>query len=127
MARKKPIAGRRLDPVCHKAVVPDDLFSLKHRGTTYWFCSTRCLSRFRVWPECYLATAPPLGWGVRALMGSMPVSERVYTCDVKTEGAFQDPVCRMVVGPDSPHRLEYHDMVFRFCSARCLRQFKAGQ
>lgn len=113
-----------VDPVCHRAVAPDPLLSLKHGGSTYFFCSTRCLSKFRVWPQCYTAAAPALGRraGPPRFPGQPP--ERVFSCDVNTPGATQDPVCGMMVGPDSPHRLRSHGTLFRFCSARCLKLFE---
>jgi len=35
------------DPVCGMNVNPDDALKLSHRGVTYYFCSLRCLERFK--------------------------------------------------------------------------------
>jgi len=37
----------------------------------------------------------------------------------------KDPVCGMTVKPESPHRYQYHDTEYRFCSAKCLAKFQA--
>ena len=38
----------------------------------------------------------------------------------------KDPVCGMTVKPESPHRCAYHDVEYRFCSAKCLAKFQAS-
>ncbi len=40
-------------------------------------------------------------------------------------GEAVDPVCGMVVGPDSPHESEFGGRLYRFCSADCRRKFDA--
>jgi Cu+-exporting ATPase len=37
-----------------------------------------------------------------------------------------DPVCGMTVKPESPHRIEYRGIEYRFCSAKCLGKFQAS-
>ena len=37
-----------------------------------------------------------------------------------------DPVCGMTVKPESPHHYRYHDVEYRFCSAKCLSKFQAS-
>ncbi|HZE22336.1 MAG TPA: YHS domain-containing protein, partial [Desulfobaccales bacterium] len=37
---------------------------------------------------------------------------------------FQDPVCGMTVGGDSPYRFSYQGQEYRFCSEHCLDEFK---
>ncbi len=37
-----------------------------------------------------------------------------------------DPVCGMTVKSESPHRCEYRDVEYRFCSAKCLAKFRAS-
>jgi len=40
-------------------------------------------------------------------------------------GAGRDPVCGMVVQPDSPHASEFAGTRYRFCSAKCKAKFDA--
>ena len=46
------------DPVCQMQVTPDSPHRLEHNGTTYSFCTARCLEKFRQWPERYVHGAP---------------------------------------------------------------------
>lgn len=44
-----------VDPVCGMTVDPSSAAGRwEHEGTTYWFCSTSCLARFRDDPDAYL-------------------------------------------------------------------------
>ena len=38
----------------------------------------------------------------------------------------QDPVCGMTVPEDSPHRYDYADQLYLFCSEHCLHRFKSS-
>ena len=40
-----------------------------------------------------------------------------------TSATEHDPVCGMVVSPDSPHHHDYQGKTYHFCSARCLTRF----
>src|SRR5277367_5033242 len=58
------------------------------------------------------------------------VSSGISTVDQSTHshaaGAVIDPVCGMTVDPDkSPHRHEYRQKKYYFCSDRCLGKFAA--
>src|SRR2546428_13575590 len=41
------------DPVCGMKVAADPAKSLLHEGTTYYFCSTRCMEKFSADPQRY--------------------------------------------------------------------------
>jgi YHS domain-containing protein len=45
------------------------------------------------------------------------------------KGALRDldPVCGMVVQPDSPQRFTYNGQDFVFCSPRCLELFRTSR
>lgn len=46
-----------MDPVCGMKVDPARAAaSVEHAGTTYYFCSPRCIEKFRAHPEQYLAS-----------------------------------------------------------------------
>ena len=48
-----------LDPVCGMYVDPQKApGSATHKGKTYYFCSQRCVERFKADPEKFLAPKP---------------------------------------------------------------------
>ncbi len=93
-----PPAPARLtvqDPVCHMDVDPAHAAGqYDYKGTTYYFCNPRCLSRFRAEPERFLEprTAPA------------PSRQDVYyTCpmdpEVRQLGPGTCPICGMALEP----------------------------
>lgn len=47
------------DPVCGMSVDPGDAAAAwEHDGTTYYFCSTGCMERFRADPAHFLTLDP---------------------------------------------------------------------
>jgi YHS domain-containing protein len=42
-------------------VTPDSPHRIKHRGETHWFCTKRCLDKFRAWPKRYLGKSKHKG------------------------------------------------------------------
>lgn len=42
----------------------------------------------------------------------------------QTEGDLRDPVCGMTVA-ESQHTVVHHDVLYRFCAARCADRFRA--
>jgi len=90
------------DPVCGMEVLPERAAgSLEHEGTTYVFCSTGCLEKFRADPARYVgpAPAPPLA----------PASAE-YTCPMHPEiirpGPGTCPKCGMALEPRTATALE---------------------
>ena len=65
------------DPVCGMAVKPDSPRRHVPRGTTYGFCSDRCLAKFRADPEAYVRSAP-------ASVPAAPAGA-LYTCPMHPE------------------------------------------
>jgi P-type Cu+ transporter len=88
------------DPVCGMEVPPDTPLKAAYQGQEYFFCSEHCLTEFNKNPPHYTGEV------------------------VKTE-KVQDPVCGMLVQPDSPHRFTYNGKDFLFCSPRCLELFQS--
>jgi Cu+-exporting ATPase len=88
------------DPVCGMWVPPDSFLRAVYQDREYFFCSNRCLTEFNKNPQ-YFA-------------GKVARIEKV-----------EDPVCGMLVQPDSPHRLAYNGRDFVFCSPRCLELFQS--
>lgn len=55
----QPKPGRVLDPVCGMWVDPEKARgSAEYKGKTYYFCSPRCVEKFKAEPERYLAPKP---------------------------------------------------------------------
>src|SRR5918992_1511496 len=94
-----------LDPVCGMTVDPDRAAgSFEYNGKTYYFCSTRCLHRFRENPESFLnKTAAPEAVGISRQ--PKPAAGQKYTCPMHPEiirdGPGSCPVCGMALEPVS--------------------------
>ena len=117
-------AGDVVDPVCRMSISPDDAVGhIAHRGQTYYFCSQRCLERFRSTPDAFLsgevsAPAPPAAAG------------RVeYTCpmhpQIVRDGPGSCPICGMALEPrtvtlDEGPNPELVDMSRRFWISAAL-------
>ena len=80
-------------------VKPDSPHRVEHGARTWRFCSARCAQKFAADPARYDGSQSPAG--------------------------DRDPVCGMMVKPDSPHRVEHGGRSWRFCSARCAQKFAA--
>src|SRR3979490_122332 len=94
-----------LDPVCGMTVDPAKAAGhFEHKGTTYHFCSHRCLQAFSAEPEKYLtrnATAVPHAGKAKH---AQPAKEGVrYTCPMHPEivqiGPGSCPKCGMALVP----------------------------
>ncbi len=84
------------DPVCGMKVAPDPAKSVEHQGRPYFFCSQRCIDKFRADPTQYVtATAP-----ASASAGSADV---IYTCpmhpQIRQAGPGNCPICGMALEP----------------------------
>jgi Cu+-exporting ATPase len=56
--------GMATDPVCGMTVDPTTAAgSADFRGTTYWFCSTHCLAKFKNDPQRFVGSAPQASRG----------------------------------------------------------------
>ena len=104
------------DPVCGMSVDPHTAeHRSRHRGKTWYFCSTRCQSRFEEEPEKYLSDAP------RQKEAAAPGA--IYTCpmhpEVRQQGPGDCPICGMGLEPeqvslDHAPSAELKDMTRRF-------------
>ncbi len=102
-----------VDPVCGMKVAADPAKSVSHDGTTYYFCSTRCMKRFSADPRRYLEKEKPPGTGPGA----------IYTCpmhpEIRQVGPGNCPKCGMALEPvlasaDERPNPELLDMTRRF-------------
>jgi P-type Cu+ transporter len=108
------------DPVCDMDVVPDRAAgSVEHEGRTYYFCSPRCVERFRADPARFLAKptasaggaavpivhSPDLVAGSRSRIATSRVREvgASYTCpmhpEIVSDRPGSCPICGMALEP----------------------------
>ncbi len=122
-----------LDPVCGMTVAPDAANRHEHEGTTYRFCSARCLARFREDPSRYLKSAPAVvhahGSQPVAATPSLSASPRRYTCpmhpQIVRDAPGSCPICGMALEPMTPSaddddNPELRDMQRRFWVSAAL-------
>jgi Cu+-exporting ATPase len=85
------------DPVC--GMKAKGKGPVEYRGDTYFFCSDKCVAKFRAAPETYLAPA-------RAAPPAAPVAGALYTCpmdpDVVRPAPGSCPKCGMALEPMAP-------------------------
>ena len=97
------------DPVCGMKI---DSKTAQHRyelgGTPYYFCSVRCLEKFKADPDHYLnppATDPAV---TNPAMGTLPQAAEgtIWTCpmhpEIRRNGPGSCPICGMALEPLEP-------------------------
>jgi Cu+-exporting ATPase len=112
-----------LDPVCGMKVDPAKARGRhEHAGTTYLFCSTRCLDRFRAEPERFLAPqpAPPEPTAPPGTQWICPMDPEVLS-----DHPGPCPICGMALEPRVPaleeaESPELRDMQRRFAVSAAL-------
>ena len=98
-----------VDPVCGMKV---DTETATHKyelgGTPYYFCSARCLEKFKADPDHYL-NPPERDPGVTSpAMGALPVAAEgtIWTCpmhpEIRRDGPGTCPICGMALEPLEP-------------------------
>jgi len=99
-------APQEKDPVCGMMVDPEKAAGkVEHGGKTYYFCSARCVERFRNEPEKFLAAPGTAGMEHKAAPAAVPaVAKNVrYTCPMHPEivqiGPGTCPKCGMALEP----------------------------
>jgi Cu+-exporting ATPase len=89
-----------------------DTGTAKHRhdlgDTTYYFCSSRCLEKFRADPGAYLNPANPDPAVMEPALGALPEPSAgtIWTCpmhpQIRRDGPGQCPICGMALEPLEP-------------------------
>ncbi len=103
------------DPVCGMDVDPKDSESLSYGGKKHYFCSSRCLAKFKADPKKYLTSKAEV---------SAEAKNDIYTCpmhpQIRQAGPGNCPICGMTLEPvnvvsEGPEEnLEYKMMLHRF-------------
>jgi P-type Cu+ transporter len=106
MPLKDPVCGMAVDPATAKHCT-------RHKGQSYYFCSSRCREKFETEPARYLTGAAPRSPGIGGL----------WTCpmhpQIQRTGPGSCPICGMALEPMTPTggdtaNPELRDMTRRF-------------
>lgn len=108
-----------IDPICGMTVDPATAAGrYDYQGTTYYFCASSCLEKFKTDPEKALQPAASglISLGKKNLLPMMMPASQGET----------DPVCGMTVQPaHAAGSHEHRGKTYYFCSATCLKKFRA--
>ncbi|MBA3581272.1 MAG: heavy metal translocating P-type ATPase [Gammaproteobacteria bacterium] len=115
------------DPVCGMTVEPNPEKSVEHEGTRYYFCSTKCVAKFRDNPHQYLTpqqnTASVSNKSDDKITAqSSSKKDVIYTCpmhpEIQQNGPGSCPKCGMALEPMNAvaeeDMSELRDMTRRF-------------
>lgn len=114
-----------IDPICGMTVEPETAAGrFDYKGETYYFCGASCLERFRADPAKALSKNPlqlittPISPTIRKPLPMMMPA-------VPAAGGERDPVCGMLVQPETAAGSHMHEgRTYYFCAASCLTKFK---
>ena len=88
------------DPVCGMKVAANPEKMVEYQGTTYYFCSTKCVTKFRADPASYLDKSKS---NTKAAPTSVADQGAIYTCpmhpEVRQVGPGNCPICGMALEP----------------------------
>ena len=90
------MSSKVIDPVCGMEVDPaKSAGAFEHKGTTYHFCSIRCLDKFKNDPDSFVDPATP-----------QPAGAPLYTCpmhpEIRQTHQGSCPKCGMALEPVAP-------------------------
>jgi uncharacterized protein len=125
---RRPEAGAKLlrDPVCGMSVDPaTDTEQLEYGGTTHYFCSAGCRSKFEKDPARYPVQMVSAGHAVAAgHEGDAQISAAMPGGEMERRQSAIDPVCGMTVDPKTAeYRSFQKGDTYYFCSAGCKESF----
>jgi P-type Cu+ transporter len=105
------------DPVCGMVVKPATAqHHSRHRGQTYYFCSSRCREKFEAEPERYLtpaASEPPHASAGGGELWTCPMHPQI-----ERNGPGSCPICGMALEPMTPSGGEQSNPELRDMSRR---------
>ena len=93
-----------LDPVCGMEVdVAAPAATLLHEGTTYLFCSTHCLEKFKAAPDSFTGTGIAKSEHTIPPAGESDLKTDIFTCpmhlEIQQQGPGSCPKCGMALEP----------------------------
>lgn len=96
----KGATNHAVDPVCGMTVDPSTTaHQTEHAGTDYFFCSARCLDKFRADPKKFLESE-------RSSASAKAIEGAIYTCpmhpEIRQPGPGTCPICGMALEPETP-------------------------
>ncbi|MBI5462359.1 MAG: heavy metal translocating P-type ATPase, partial [Gammaproteobacteria bacterium] len=125
------------DPVCGMSVDEQRAAAtVRHQGTTYFFCSSSCRDAFEANPTAYVRTtaanAPPQTavepHHAHAMPAAAPTSTPVSPSVSKNaKDLAKDPICGMVVEKATALKSERAGRTYYFCSTGCQRTFESPE
>ena len=122
---RRPEAGATLvrDPVCGMSVDPANAKEhVEYLGTTHYFCSAGCRSKFEKDPARYATQVVALEHAGHR--GHSTVAAAKPGGEVERQHSAIDPVCGMSVDPDhAEYRSFQKGDSYYFCSAGCKETF----
>ena len=109
-------------------VAPNPVKSVEHAGHTYYFCSQRCVEKFRANPSQYLEPRPVAPPATIVQKTPQPAAGVTYTCpmhpEVRQIGPGSCPICGMALEPleatSAEDDSELRDMSRRFWTSVVL-------
>ena len=117
--------NEHIDPICGMSVDPERAAgSFEHDGTTYYFCSKSCLEKYKA-----KVAAPPAP-AAFAPSGAVQIGRVKHThheeMRIDKAGTHVDPVCKMLVSPETAAgEFEHDGKHYYFCSNGCREKFAA--
>ena len=121
------------DPVCGMTVEEKKAAGTSiHQGTTYYFCSTDCLNKFKADPAAYVqAEAEVIPMKMAVGRSHVHVhAPGMAAAAPKAKSAKElakDPICGMVVEKEKSLKTERAGRVYYFCSSGCQRTFESPE
>lgn len=95
-----PPEKSQTDPVCHMMVAPDPYRRIEHGGRDFYFCSDKCMGRFRANPAAFV------GDSSKPDVSTVSSDGTVYTCpmhpQVRQASPGNCPICGMSLEPLLP-------------------------
>jgi len=100
MDKPEVVDKPHIDPVCGMKAATNPEKSATHDGTTYYFCSMRCVDKFNHDPERYLHPDQ------YAKSGPVNVEGTIFTCpmhpEIRQDHPGTCPKCGMALEPEMP-------------------------
>ncbi len=116
-----------IDPVCGMTVDEKSAAgSASHAGQTYYFCSTRCLSKFQINPAQFVGGASNPAASAHAHAHGQTIAAPAPP-EKAGKAMAKDPICGMLVDKATALKTERAGRAYYFCSTGCQRTFESPE